>query len=538
MSRRLREILTEISHDVTGFRLSGDPAMANPEVFFHSQKSLDERLAMEEAKVLPDEALVIDLKTSLDYTQEYFQSTLVESKELIDDNKIAFEYLWLLIPPNTYVYHRAELTEQDQILYARSCSIVQDNPPYAMVECDIISNDGASFGVARVVLRIPCFQGAKQIQDLAVYPLEFHPEADALRERAVARGKKYVKLTKPSYHEVGRGPAMTEVDGILRKMSVHGSVMIDVVAFREYQPNANWNRRVSTGLNRDSLTDEQYMICNPVVLGFCFGTKTWGGFALDRLEDIAWSREPFESLVLDKRYKRLFQALVKQHRARGVQFDDIVRGKGKGLIGLLSGMPGCGKTLTAEAVAEATQRPLYVVSAGELGTDPASVDKTLKQILELAHRSDAVMLLDEAEVFLQERSTDDLARNALVSIFLRQLEYYQGILILTTNMAEHCDRALESRIHFCVYYPDLTYDVRLKIWKMFLNKYAMDAEGITDSDFDRLARLQLNDRQIKNVVASAQSIALDDKMPLSPEHIDTVLEVLSDWEMARNKDDW
>ncbi len=71
---------------------------------------------MEEAKELPDEALVIDLKTSLDYTQEYFQSTLVESKEIIDDNKIAFEYLWLLIPSNTCVYHCAELTEQDQIL--------------------------------------------------------------------------------------------------------------------------------------------------------------------------------------------------------------------------------------------------------------------------------------------------------------------------------------------------------------------------------------------------------------------------------------
>ncbi len=52
--------------------------------------------------------------------------------------------------------------------------------------------------------------------------------------------------------------------------------MIGVVAFREYQPNVNWNRRVSTGLNRDSLTDEQYMICNPVVLGLCFGSKTWG----------------------------------------------------------------------------------------------------------------------------------------------------------------------------------------------------------------------------------------------------------------------
>lgn len=125
-------------------------------------------------------------------------------------------------------------------------------------------------------------------------------------------------------------------------------------------------------------------------------------------------------------------------------FDDIVIGKGKGLIGLLCGNPGCGKTLTAEAVAEVTHRPLYVVSAGELGTRPQEVDKNLAQILELAHTWRTVLLLDEAEVFLHQRSTTDLARNALVSIFLRQLEYYQGILILTTNMIKQCDPAFES----------------------------------------------------------------------------------------------
>ncbi|KAK0473017.1 P-loop containing nucleoside triphosphate hydrolase protein [Armillaria luteobubalina] len=491
MSHRLREILAEINQDVLGFRLTGSPAA--------------------ETNESPDEALITDLKTSLDYTLEYFQGTLIEFKQLIDDDKIAFEYLWALIPPNTYVYRRFELTEQDQILHALDCSIDYGrggDPPKAQLICEIISDDGDSFGLTQVVCEIPHFQGAKKIQDLEVFPLVFHPEADALRERAVARGKKYAKITKPSFHET------------------HGCVMVDAVAFREYEPNATYNLDVLTVLNRSSLTDEQYMICNPVVLGFSFGTKSWGGFALDRLENVVWTKEPFGSLVLDEKYKRLIHALVKQHRARGGQFDDIVRGKGKGLIGLLSGNPGCGKTLTAEAVAEVTQRPLYVVSAGELGTEPAYVDSMLTRVLDLAHRWDAVMLLDEAEVFLQERSTDNLVRNALVSIFLRQLEYYQGILILTTNLVGHCDRALESRIHFCVYYTDLTYDARLKIWKT-----------MSDFDLERLARLQLNGRQIKNAMASAKSIALEDNMPLSVEHIDTVLEVLSDWDMARNRSD-
>ena len=159
---------------------------------------------------------------------------------------------------------------------------------------------------------------------------------------------------------------------------------------------------------------------------------------------MVWSDEPFDSLVLGQKQKELIHALVKQHSARSEHFDDIVRGKGKGLVGLLSGNPGCGKTLTAEAVAEVLHQPLYVASAGELGTGPEDLDRRLGRILELAQTWNAVLLLDEAEVFLQKRDTADVTRNALVSIFLRQLEYYQGVLIMTTNLVAYCDPAFES----------------------------------------------------------------------------------------------
>jgi SpoVK/Ycf46/Vps4 family AAA+-type ATPase len=165
---------------------------------------------------------------------------------------------------------------------------------------------------------------------------------------------------------------------------------------------------------------------------------------MDRLQEISWSAVSWNSLVLGAKHKTLIRSLTMQHKRRAELFDDIVAGKGKGLIGLLSGSPGCGKTLTAEAIAELTFRPLYVVSAGELGTTATDVDKNLTQILELARTWDAVLLLDEAEVFLQKRTPSDINRNALVSIFLRQLEYYKGILILTTNMVQTCDPAFES----------------------------------------------------------------------------------------------
>lgn len=91
-----------------------------------------------------------------------------------------------------------------------------------------------------------------------------------------------------------------------------------------------------------------------------------------------------------------------------------------------------------------THRPLYIVSAGELGTEPEHLDKKLTEILELTQLWDAVLLLDEADVFMQARNNTDVSRNALVSIFLRQVEYYRGILIFTTNMIDTMDQAFES----------------------------------------------------------------------------------------------
>ncbi|KAG9219720.1 hypothetical protein CCMSSC00406_0010183 [Pleurotus cornucopiae] len=214
-----------------------------------------------------------------------------------------------------------------------------------------------------------------------------------------------------------------------------------------------------------------------MVSGFCL----LGGFALDRMEDVVWSDEAFNRLVLGHKQKSLIYSLVKQHAARADIFDDIVVGKGRGLINLLAGRPGCGKTLTAEAVAEVTHRPLYAISAGELGTFSTDVDMKLSQISELAQTWNAVLLLDEAEV---------------------QLEYYQGIIILTTNMVS---LTTNSRIHFSVHYPDLDFDARKEVWGTFIGKVKLDTASMREDVVNSLAQLKLNGRQIKNTISTADS---------------------------------
>ncbi len=150
--------------------------------------------------------------------------------------------------------------------------------------------------------------------------------------------------------------------------------------------------------------------------------------------------------------------------------NDVVRGKGKGLILLLHGAPGVGKTSTAECVAEANGKMLFPITCGDLGTTAAAVERELSDKFHLAELWDCVLLLDEADVFLAQRTKYDVSRNSLVSVFLRVLEYFTGILFLTTNRVGAFDEAFKSRIHVSLYYPPLDWTQTDAIWRMHMRR--------------------------------------------------------------------
>jgi SpoVK/Ycf46/Vps4 family AAA+-type ATPase len=135
---------------------------------------------------------------------------------------------------------------------------------------------------------------------------------------------------------------------------------------------------------------------------------------------------------------------------------------------LLSGPPGTGKTLTAEAVADRTHRPLFYLQAEDLGINAAALGANVKKVFEMATEWDAVILLDEADVFMAERHPQDIARNELVSIFLRELEYFRGIIFLTTNLYDTIDSAFRSRVSLHLLFRPLSAEARLAVWRKFL----------------------------------------------------------------------
>jgi SpoVK/Ycf46/Vps4 family AAA+-type ATPase len=196
---------------------------------------------------------------------------------------------------------------------------------------------------------------------------------------------------------------------------------------------------------------------------------------------------------------------------------------------LLSGPPGTGKTLTAEAVADKTKRPLLYMHAEDLGINPSTLGANLKKMFEMATEWNGVCLLDECDVFLSARNPVDIARNELVSIFLREIEYFQGVLFLTTNLYDSIDTAFRSRVSIHLRFNPLAPEARFVLWQKFLSRMApmvrhadlkvkaedgedgdevemMNAiDNLTEEDLKELSLWELNGREIKCVIKTVKS---------------------------------
>lgn len=353
--------------------------------------------------------------------EKELRDTISSRENHIANGVITHALLWTIFEPDGIVYSVVDGRQRAFEFESGSTDCRTGAFEISARYCDY---DGRTFGPTSHLMLVPFYEGTSPITSLPVFPLEYHGEKDKIRKDLIVRGKLWEDHQGYHYKQY-EDIAKAKFCGRQIKFNVNSRIVIDADAFNTFSPNS------SISLDdefKEKLTDDQRLIATPTVRGYSLKDKRWLEFFIDGVKDITWNSQAFDSLVLphaQQDLKQLILAFAEAQSQNVDTFDDIIQGKGRGVIMLLSGPPGVGKTLTAESVAEVMKVPLYVLSAGDLGTSASDVEDTLKDILRIVPRWGAVLLLDEADVFMEARNTTDLERNELVSIFLRMLEYYE-----------------------------------------------------------------------------------------------------------------
>jgi hypothetical protein len=383
--------------------------------------------------------------------------------------------------------------------------------------------------------KLPGFAGVKDISSLAVRALD-----DKTKAMLSERGARLLRYLAPGTYVHYTGSLVQDDWWGPTEFRAEGRVVVDSRSFRRIDGNQWRSTKNMSGIDgqqhgeddddspgHTEVAQTHLWMCMPYLYGFSMAAKRWGRMRVAGMSDIPWRTDAFDRVVMVPRQKNMVRSLV-EHHGHGVS--DLIDGKGGGCIFLLHGEPGGGKTLLAESVAELLKRPLYSVSTGELGTDPQGLELRLRGILDVATTWNAVILLDEADIFLEERDQHDVERNAMVGVFLRMLEYHGGVLFLTTNRVKNIDKAFYSRISVAIRFEHADLDKRTKIWNNLLEYAGLDRSWATT-----MGQYDVNGRQIKNSIRLAQTLALSEKRDVAVTDLVEAVEQALTFQEAMNE---
>lgn len=244
----------------------------------------------------------------------------------------------------------------------------------------------------------------------------------------------------------------------------------------------------------------------PLLRVFSLTYKSYGLVDVRDLREYEYQRDAITWLELNDDHRQVLERVFQTDTKN--MFGDVIKGKHGGMVVLAHGPTGVGKTLTAEAYAEYVEKPLYLVGLGEMGTSLTQFEDRLSLVLKRSQHWEAVLLFDEAEIFLAERSYD-LERSSIVGIFLRLLDYYSGIMFLTSNREEVIDAAVKSRVTLRLQFPELTTERRTIIWRRL---FTTAGYQVSEDELAIIASLNLNGRQIRNMVRLTKVVYPDSQV--------------------------
>ncbi|MCO4761282.1 MAG: ATP-binding protein [Myxococcales bacterium] len=196
---------------------------------------------------------------------------------------------------------------------------------------------------------------------------------------------------------------------------------------------------------------------------------------------------------------------------------------GKGLVALFSGEPGTGKTLCCTILANELDLELFQISIPRVVSKwIGETEKNIEKIFETARANHGMLLFDEADSLFAKRtkveSSVDRYSNMATNMLLQEIENFEGIVVLTTNIEKNMDDAFKRRIQFKVHFPFPEPDMRAQIWQTLVPKTCPLDE---DVDWDMLGkRFELSGGHIKNAVLRAAYQAAAEEVPMNDHHME------------------
>jgi len=302
---------------------------------------------------------------------------------------------------------------------------------------------------------------------------ELHDEYDAVmlryREEIAPKFAEQFRVTGNVFRHAGgwysRG----------RETELHRRKVIHDLSPKDFRPHNDKGIACYGGKEGKHNPVDAVVPDHPLVKVFDLNSHDFFWIHSDFMEPYVYDKTLGDKLILPDSHHDLLEVLTND---LDDFTSDFIEGKSAGNVILCKGLPGVGKTLTAEIYSELIGRPLYSIHSGTLGTSASEIEKSLKKVFGRAKRWNCVLLLDEADVFVSVRG-DDINKNAVVAEFLRTLEYFDGLMFMTTNRPDDIDEAIISRCVAIIHYgPPSTADLARRSWEALEGQF-----GITlDSD--------------------------------------------------------
>lgn len=246
--------------------------------------------------------------------------------------------------------------------------------------------------------------------------------------------------------------------------------------------------------------------------------------AVHKLENLAVQVRPafsWDDVVMPEEQKKLLRHACSHIKYRyqvyyGWGFDQKIA-YGRGLSVLFAGAPGTGKTMCAQVMANELNMEMYKINLSQIVSKYiGETEKNLQAVFAEARHANCILFFDECDALFGKRGevkdSNDRSANVEVAYLLQQIEEYDGVCILATNLIGNIDDAFMRRITYVVHFPFPDAAMRAEIYRRTIPTAAPLAGDI---DWKFLAeKFQLSGGHIKNIVLSAAFLAAQEGVPI------------------------